>query len=47
MPSVLVLGIYFFLLLSGDGERGGGIVFSMVALLKMGATTTMLTSSPV
>jgi hypothetical protein len=46
MPSFfLLLGIYL-LLLSSNGERQGGIVFSVIALLKMRATTTVSTTSP-
>jgi hypothetical protein len=43
----LVLRIYFLLLLSGDGERAGIIVFSMAVVLKMQATTTSSASSPI
>ena len=39
MSGFLVLGIYL-LLLSDDGEGQGGIVFSMMALLKMRVKTT-------
>jgi hypothetical protein len=44
MPNFLVLEIYS-LLLSGDDERVGEIIFSMRALLKMTTTTMASTSS--
>jgi hypothetical protein len=43
MPNFLVLEIY--LLLFGDGEGYGGIVFSMAALLKIRAIITASATS--